>query len=217
MGDGILPDIVNVAATCVGTAALGPGHRSVVWVQGCPFDCPGCLAPDWIPQRQARLVDAETLAEELLSDAAVDGLTLSGGEPMGQASGLAATVRAARRRRELSVICFTGFRLEALRRRPPGPGVEELLAEVDVLIDGPYRADRNDGVGLRGSDNQQIHHLTDRLAGFDLGSGPRRAEVRLRGREALIVGVPPAGLQDALEQAVAHAGANRVIRGDRDT
>lgn len=28
---------LNVAATRVGTRTLGPGVRSVVWVQGCPF------------------------------------------------------------------------------------------------------------------------------------------------------------------------------------
>lgn len=40
---------LNVAATRVGTRTLGPGVRSVVWVQGCPFHCLGCLAPEWIP------------------------------------------------------------------------------------------------------------------------------------------------------------------------
>src|SRR5690348_11966108 len=37
------PLLVRVAATCTGTRALGPGLRSVVWVQGCPFRCAGCL------------------------------------------------------------------------------------------------------------------------------------------------------------------------------
>jgi pyruvate-formate lyase-activating enzyme len=43
-----IPD-VQAAETCVGTRALGPGLRSAVWVQGCPFRCTGCIAPDWIP------------------------------------------------------------------------------------------------------------------------------------------------------------------------
>src|ERR1039457_1910144 len=98
------PYMVNVAETCVGTKALGPGVRSVVWVQGCPLHCHGCIAPDWIPQRQARLVHPDDLAAELLADENVSGLTLSGGEPMLQAIPLTAMVRAARRQRDMNVI-----------------------------------------------------------------------------------------------------------------
>src|SRR5258708_7469610 len=87
---------VNVAATRIGTEMLGPGLRSVVWVQGCPLRCRGCLAPDWIPDRPARIVPAGQLVDELLAEPDVSGLTFSGGEPMMQAAGLAAVARLAR-------------------------------------------------------------------------------------------------------------------------
>jgi anaerobic ribonucleoside-triphosphate reductase activating protein len=186
--------MVNVAAICVGTRALGPGLRSVVWVQGCPFRCSGCIAPDWIPVRRAREVTSADLADELLAGPAVSGLTFTGGEPMAQAGELAEVARAARRKRDVSLICFTGYRLATLRAHPPGPGVADLLRQVDVLIDGLYIESRNDNKGMRGSDNQQVHHLTSRLeaAGELLSSGPRRSEIRLSGRSALLVGVPAA-------------------------
>lgn len=132
------------------------------------------------------------LATELLADPQVTGLTFSGGEPMAQATALAAVIRTARQRRDLTLICFTGFRLAELRRRPPDPGVEDLLAQVDMLVDGRYVAARNDGRGLRGSGNQQVHMLTGRLADAyqELANGPRRTEFRLRGRSAMLVGVP---------------------------
>src|ERR1035441_4932155 len=117
--------MVNVAATCVCTRALGPGLRSVVWVQGCPFRCPGCIAPDWIPDRPARHISPGELAAELLADPDIGGLTFTGGEPMIQADGLAQVIRSARRERDLTLICFTGYRLAGLRARPPGPGVAE--------------------------------------------------------------------------------------------
>lgn len=115
------PQPLNVAATRVGTRALGPGVRSVVWVQGCPFRCAGCVAPEWIPERPARRADPDRLAAELLADPQVTGFTLSGGEPMSQAAGLARLVRRARLLRDVSVVCFTGYRLERLRTRPPHP------------------------------------------------------------------------------------------------
>jgi anaerobic ribonucleoside-triphosphate reductase activating protein len=181
--------MINVAETCVGTRALGPGLRSAAWVQGCPFDCRGCIAPEWIPQRRAREMTAEELAGELLADADVTGLTFSGGEPMLQAAGLAEVARIARGERDVTLICFTGFRFEELLDIP---GAASLLSEADVLIDGRYVQARDDDRGLRGSANQRVHHLTGRLAGagYDFIGGLRRAEVRIHGTEALMVGVP---------------------------
>lgn len=195
--------MINVAETCVGTKALGPGIRSVVWVQGCPLHCHGCIAPDWIPQREARLAHPDELAAELLADNHVSGLTLSGGEPMLQAAPLAAMVRAARRQRDVNVICYSGFTLGELRERPPGPGVADLLEQVDVVIDGPYQEAVNDGKGLRGSSNQVVHHLTGRLIGSAeaLAGGPRTAEIRVRDRSVLLVGVPPPGLVRNVDRA----------------
>ncbi|WP_374222653.1 4Fe-4S single cluster domain-containing protein [Streptomyces spinoverrucosus] len=196
--------LLNVAATHVGTRALGPGLRSVVWVQGCPFHCAGCVAPEWIPDRPARQAHPEDLAAELLADPRVTGLTLSGGEPMQQAAGLALLVRRAREIRDVSVICFTGHRLERLRDRPPSEGVPDLLAVVDVLIDGLYVAGLNDGRGLRGSTNQRIHHLTRRLAdsGYDFAHRARDAEIAVDGPQTLLIGVAPKGLPTVFETAV---------------
>ncbi|MGC4950471.1 4Fe-4S single cluster domain-containing protein [Streptomyces sp. DT224] len=195
---------LDVAATRVGTEALGPGVRSALWVQGCPFSCAGCMAPDWIPFRPARQAAPAELARELLADARVTGLTFSGGEPMAQAAGLAEVARRAREIRDVTVICFTGYRLERLRTRPPGPGVAALLAEVDVLVDGVYVAALDDGRGLRGSANQRVHHLTGRLAdtGYDFEHRTRSAEIAVNGPEALLIGVPPPGLLDAFDLAV---------------
>jgi anaerobic ribonucleoside-triphosphate reductase activating protein len=196
--------LLNIAATCSATRSLGPGLRAVVWVQGCPFRCRGCIVPEWLPNTPARLIDADTLAGELLTDERVDGLTFSGGEPMLQADALARVVRTVRRSRDVSLICFTGYRLERLQTRPPADGVGLLLGEVDVLIDGPYAASRNDGQGMRGSDNQRIHHLTDRLlaARDELESAPRRVEVHVDGTGALLVGVPGPGVLEAFDAAM---------------
>jgi len=201
-----------IAETCVGTRALGPGLRSVVWCQGCPFHCAGCIAPEWIPAEPAggtaRVADPADLAAELLTHPGITGLTFSGGEPMSQAAGLAKVIGAARQERDLTLICFTGYRLAELRTRPPGPGVADLLAQTDVLIDGRYVAARNDGRGLRGSANQQVHHLTARLREVEeeLAGGPRRSEIRLRGRSALLVGVPGPGVSEAFDRAATAGG-----------
>ncbi|WP_250285213.1 MULTISPECIES: 4Fe-4S single cluster domain-containing protein [unclassified Frankia] len=201
---------LNVAATCRLTHALGPGPRAAVWVQGCPFRCAGCVAPEWIPDRPARLVAPAELAAELCSVPGLTGLTFSGGEPMSQAAGLAELARHARALRpeqDLSLICFTGYRLERLRHSPPNAGVADLLAQVDVLIDGRYVASRDDNRGLRGSGNQRIHHLTGRLrgGGYDFEGRLRTTEIMIADGEVLMVGIPASGLLAALDEAAARA------------
>lgn len=186
--------LLNIAATCAGTNALGPGFRSAIWVQGCPFNCKGCISPQWIPIKSARLVAVEVLVEKLLFNPFVEGFTISGGEPFLQAEGLAELMRQARRKRDLSLICFTGYRLDQLQTLSTTNGVSDLLSQVDVLIDGPYIEELNDNRGLRGSSNQVIHHLTDRLKHFDLETQPRNAEIHIRDGEMMFVGVPPQGV-----------------------
>ncbi len=182
--------LLNIAHICPATKALGPGLRAAIWVQGCCFNCPGCIAPDWIPYRIAKLIPPEILAEQLLSDDRIEGLTFSGGEPMLQAAGLALLAKTARKKRDISIICYTGFTLEQLQQNPPGPGVKDLLSEIDVLIDGPYIPSLNDDKGLRGSSNQRIHFLTDRLKNFDFQTSPRTTEIHVLNGEVLLVGIP---------------------------
>ena len=197
--------LLNIAATCRATRALGPGLRAAVWVQGCPFRCPGCIAPGWVPFQPGRLVEPDVLVDELLAQPGVTGLTFSGGEPMVQAAALARLARLVRASCNIDIICFTGFLRRQLETNPPYAGVHELLDQVDVLIDGPYIARLNDNQGLRGSSNQRIHYLTNRLAGCDLDHLPRSAEIHVTDGEAMLVGVPPARLETAFNQAVSQA------------
>lgn len=194
--------LLNVAAVCGATHALGPGLRAVVWVQGCPFHCQGCIAPDWIPYKPARLMAIDELVEELLANPEVSGLTFSGGEPMKQAAGLTEVARLARQRRDLNIICFTGYKIEKLLKSPIDPAVKDLLEQLDVLIDGAYNAHLNDNRGLRGSSNQRIHHLSLRLKDFDFETSPRRVEMQIEDGQILMVGIPLTGMDAAFNRTV---------------
>jgi anaerobic ribonucleoside-triphosphate reductase activating protein len=193
---------LNIAATCQATYALGPGLRSAAWVQGCPFRCTGCISPDWIQDISARRMTPQELADELLEDPHVTGVTFSGGEPMQQAAGLAETVRLARKQRDISVVCFTGYRYEELVQKSPVPGVGAFLGEIDVLIDGPFIAGLNENRGLRGSANQRIYYLTNRLASYFLEETPRRAEIQIQDGQVFLVGIPPRGMNAAFASAL---------------
>jgi anaerobic ribonucleoside-triphosphate reductase activating protein len=171
------------------TTALGPGTRAAIWVQGCNLHCPGCIAPDWIPFKQAIQLSPRQVVDRLLLDE-ISGLTLSGGEPMEQAGALAEVARLAMEKQDLDVICFTGYRYEALLNKPVETGVHDLLQYVDVLIDGPYIRAQNNSIGLRGSQNQRIIHLTDRLQKFEFENQVRNIEFRIDNGSLTMVGIP---------------------------
>lgn len=197
-------NMINLAAFCPQTRTHGPGLRSVVWVQGCPFHCPGCIAPEWQMRTVKQLVQVDDLAQRILSQPDNAGLTFSGGEPMLQAAALANLVEKVRQHcPRLNVICFTGYQwAELLSRAALGDtGIERLLSQVDVLIDGPYIEAQNNGRGLRGSTNQVVHRLTRRAWGmdFDFENCPRQVEILVGNGQYLAAGVPPAGILNALD------------------
>ncbi|GAA1996900.1 4Fe-4S single cluster domain-containing protein [Catenulispora subtropica] len=187
------------------TTVLGPGVRAVVWVHGCPLRCAGCVAPEDLPfEGGVRRTVADLAAELNALSADVRGLTLSGGEPMAQAGPLAALVRALRRDRDWSVMSYTGFTLEHLRRHGTD-GQRALLAELDLLVDGPYVAARHADLLWRGSANQRLRFLTGRHAppAEDRSAG---LEFHVADDTLAWVGVPPVpGFRETFEDAMAGA------------
>jgi anaerobic ribonucleoside-triphosphate reductase activating protein len=67
--------------------------------------------------------------------ASINGLTISGGEPLQQRRALLALLQRVRRETSLSVVLFTGYTWEEVQHRPEA---EVLLPCVDVLIAGRY-------------------------------------------------------------------------------
>ena len=75
-----------------------------------------------------------------------------------------AAILAGRGRHELglNVMVFTGYTL-AEGRQLPDPAVGDLLAETDILVDGPYMREQPEKRRRWiGSANQQVHFLSDR-------------------------------------------------------
>ena len=185
---------LNLAAFCRKTSVLGPGNRAAIWIQGCPFRCKGCISPEWIPFILAEQHDPQTLAHSLLADPEISGITISGGEPVTQASALANFLEHCRKIRDINVILFTGYYYENLLSFPPASPVQKLLKLIDVLIDGPYVAAENDNRGLRGSSNQRIIHLSHKLRDYDFINIQRQTEIHISNGVVFLKGVPPKGV-----------------------
>jgi len=172
--------------------ANGPGARFVVWFQGCSLGCPGCFNPATHATGGQEIAIAD-LAMQLRAarDAGIQGLSLSGGEPLQQAAAAAALLAEARAL-GMSTLAFSGYTLEEIRALPHGPDV---LAQLDVLIDGRYVAGERLATGLRGSANQRIQLLTPRFTQADVEATPV-AEIRISPTgEIVLTGVNPLKLK----------------------
>ena len=137
----------------------GEGIRYVVFVQGCPHRCPGCHNPETHPFDGGRVADIEELFAEICENPLLKGVTFSGGEPFCQPKPLAELARWVHGI-GLDVTTYTGYLYEDLPNMPD-PGVAELLAQTDTLIDGPFIPEERDlTLSFRGSRNQRIIKLT---------------------------------------------------------
>ena len=156
--------------------ANGPGVRFVVWFQGCTLGCPGCFNPETHATTPRLRLDEEVLAQRLAAErGALEGLTLSGGEPLQQPEGLLRLLRLVRESTDLSVILFSGYSIAEIERQALGPAI---VALADVVIAGRYVASRRVARGVRGSANKQVRFVTSRYRTADLARTPE-AEIRL--------------------------------------
>lgn len=155
-------EMLNVAAWQARSVVNGPGERFVLWLQGCPRRCPGCINPDFLPITPRHLITVEQMAARILTVTGIEGVTYSGGEPFLQAAPLAA-LSARLQAKGLGIVCYSGYTLRELQNHPD-PGVQALLARLDLLIDGPFIQAQTAPLRWRGSANQQLHYLSPRYA-----------------------------------------------------
>ena len=193
---------------------LGPGRRVGLWFQGCSIRCPGCISVDtWTSG--IGLVPIEELLDRLSAlSAQADGLTLSGGEPLDQPDALAAVLNRWRATSNGSTLVFTGYDLPyASAWLSAHPGL------VDAMITGPFRFDLPQTLALRGSDNQQLHVLSELGAEFLAYERPAAAEDRRLDvifdelGDSWLAGIPARGDLGRLRRALAAAG-HRAVTSD---
>jgi anaerobic ribonucleoside-triphosphate reductase activating protein len=173
--------------------ANGPGARFVVWFQGCTLGCPGCFNPTTHDTAGGRPIALEDLIAELTraAHAGALGLSLSGGEPLQQPEAARVLLDAARAL-GLSTLAFSGYTIDEIRALPGG---SEVLARLDVLIDGRYVAPERLATGLRGSANQRIQLLTGRHTRAEVEATPV-AEIRIGPTgDVILTGVDPLKLK----------------------
>jgi len=90
----------------------------------------------------------------------ISGITFSGGDPLQQAEALADILKNVRLEYpQYSIWVYTGYIFEDVRHL-------SALKYIDVLVDGPYEADKRDlALPFRGSSNQRLIDVAASLQG----------------------------------------------------
>lgn len=159
---------MNYAAIKKFDIADGPGVRVSLFVSGCTHHCRECFQPEtWDFSYGQEFT--EEVEDELIGALApnhIQGLTLLGGEPFepsNQERLLPFLCRVRETYPNKDIWCYSGYQIEELMGMEKGTGrarcavTDAMLAQLDVLVDGEFRAERKDiRLKFRGSANQRI-------------------------------------------------------------
>ena len=151
---------LNIATWQERSVVNGPGERFVLWVQGCPLRCKGCINTDFLPFIERHRISVKEMAKKILAVPDIEGVTYSGGEPMAQAKPLY-ELSCILQEAGLTVVCYTGYTLGELKAMR-NPAIQQFLKYIDILIDGRYDATQKAYLPWRGSRNQHVHFLTEK-------------------------------------------------------
>ena len=180
---------LNIYKKVSSTKVLGKGNRFGLWLQGCYKKCPNCIAKDSWEIGIGENIDIYELAKEV-NELNVDGITISGGEPILQHKVLSKFLDLLDTK--LNVILYTGFKFEEIEHL-------EIINKIDLLIDGEYIDSLNNNSPLVGSINQRVFVLSEKgieLAEYMLSLKEREIEIEVDKEGVFIIGVPPKNFKE---------------------
>ena len=151
---------IRIAQVIDDSIVDGPGIRMTVFFQGCGHACKGCFNEETWDFCGGHLCDIEKIYNAAMKNPLLQGITLSGGDPLYQVEGALELVKLFKNT-NLDIMCYTGFTYEELLEiEQEKPAMKEFLDTIDYLVDGPFMIDKRDiSLKFRGSSNQRIIDL----------------------------------------------------------
>lgn len=151
------PSVIRLFGLVTDSIVDGPGFRVSIFTQGCPHHCEGCHNPGSHDPAAGKEWTLDEVEKKFTGNPLLDGITLTGGEPFQQPAACAELARRAHQK-GLNVWSYSGYTYEKLRElAKQDEGVNALLSEIDVLVDGPFRLnERSLELLYCGSKNQRL-------------------------------------------------------------
>jgi anaerobic ribonucleoside-triphosphate reductase activating protein len=180
----------------------------VIWTQGCSLKCPGCYNPETHSFDGGTWLSINELYNRVAAlGNSIEGITISGGEPLQQAEAMAIFLKKLKSSPGLSIILFTGYEWKELERVISEDNslnsndlhinrhtLKSILDSIDVLIAGRFIQSKRIAKGLRGSSNKTFHFFTNRYTAKDFESLPEAEIVIGPEGNLLISGINPPNL-----------------------
>ena len=148
---------------------------------------------------------------------ATDGVTISGGEPFDQPDALFELLAQIRSKTEADILVFTGY---------PWTTVSGMFgsspATIDALVTGPFDVEEKQTLALRGSDNQELHLITERgrarFASFERPAADRDRSVDVmfdQNGDVWFAGIPARDDFRRLQEFLERTGSTLNISEDK--
>lgn len=132
----------------------GVGIRCTLFTQGCNHKCHNCHNPETWDFKGGKLYDIDKLIEVIKENPMLDGITVSGGDPMYRTAEVLELITKIRERTTLNIWLYTGFTYEECLA---DTAKLKILQNIDILVDGAFDEKlKSLCLRFRGSSNQRI-------------------------------------------------------------
>lgn len=150
-----MTDKIRIGSILNESLVNGEGIRTVVFFSGCNKFCKGCQNEGLQDFKAGYDISIDDLVDKILENRAmIDGVTLSGGDPLCQYIGCLKLCKKLKKH-GINIWLYTGETFDQILLR-----YNSIVHYVDVIVDGRYEESlKRDGLLYRGSSNQTIIHL----------------------------------------------------------
>lgn len=145
----------------------GIGVRATIFISGCFHQCKGCQNPkthNFKNGREFTLELQQKIIQKIKDDPLIQGITLSGGDPIYSAKDVIDFVRLAKSELpSINIWLYTGFKFEELVNSTDI--YKKVLVDLcDVIVDGKFIEEQKDiTLSFKGSSNQRIIDVKESL------------------------------------------------------
>lgn len=153
---------LRILGTYKETVVDGEGLRYSIYFAGCTHACKGCHNKEsWCPDNGTLVTEEylDKIIEEINSNPLLDGITLSGGDPLYNPEEMLEVIKYLKEKTGMNIWLYTGYTIEELRKDNKRMAV---LEYVDTIVDGKFIQELYDPLlKFRGSSNQRIIRKKD--------------------------------------------------------
>jgi anaerobic ribonucleoside-triphosphate reductase activating protein len=167
---------------------LGVGERVGLWFQGCSIRCKGCMSQYTWDFNKLFEMDIDEVINQIKSFG-VKRLTISGGEPFDQPEQLKYILQQLKKDGFEDILVYTGYEYDELKNKH-----NDILEYIDVLIAGRFIEGLESEYIWKGSENQEMYILNDKLKDiyeeYKKQKKNRELQIVEKNKDIYILGIP---------------------------